>query len=192
MLVVAAAAVAVPAYGSDPVRAKVAALERKVAALEAKLRKQETDNRALRRRVEAREHDTSALRSALAGEATCPVTKPNGNAPPGQQPADTWHGNGQVWIALWTGGVVVRGDGVTNRDGSISVKYGWWRGVAGNVELHGRRLDGASTPFSYSGPDGYGETGFQPTLIPFPTSGCWDVTGTVGDESLTVTLLVVG
>jgi hypothetical protein len=40
-------------------------------------------------------------------------------------------------------------------------------------------------------PDGYGPTGLQATGVIFPTEGCWEVTGHVGDSTLTFVTLVV-
>jgi hypothetical protein len=36
----------------------------------------------------------------------------------------------------------------------------------------------------------YGDSGFQPVSISFPTEGCWEITGSVGDASLTIVTLV--
>ena len=40
-------------------------------------------------------------------------------------------------------------------------------------------------------PDGYGDTGFQATALIFPTEGCGEVTGEVGETSLTLVTRVV-
>ena len=34
-------------------------------------------------------------------------------------------------------------------------------------------------------PGGYGDTGFQVSGLNFPTTGCWQVTGSVGGKTLT-------
>jgi hypothetical protein len=52
-------------------------------------------------------------------------------------------------------------------------------------------LDGAAPPLSTSIPDGYGPTGFQASGVTFPTEGCWEVTGRVGNASLTFVTLVL-
>jgi hypothetical protein len=39
-------------------------------------------------------------------------------------------------------------------------------------------------------PDGYGPTGFQATGLVFPTPGCWEVTGRVGQDTLRFVLSV--
>jgi hypothetical protein len=40
-------------------------------------------------------------------------------------------------------------------------------------------------------PDGYGDSGFQSSGITLPSEGCWQVTGRVGDASLTFVTLVL-
>jgi hypothetical protein len=40
-------------------------------------------------------------------------------------------------------------------------------------------------------PDGYGTTGFQVSGLIFPTGGCWEVTGRLGDASLTFVTFVI-
>ena len=49
----------------------------------------------------------------------------------------------------------------------------------------GRRLTATDVP------DGYGVTGFQASAVTFPTEGCWEVTGRVGNASLTFVTLVL-
>jgi len=69
-------------------------------------------------------------------------------------------------------------------------KLGWWRGVEGGLKITGERTDADAAPLRADVPDGYGPTGFQATGITFASTGCWDVTGRVGDETLTFTVLV--
>lgn len=40
-------------------------------------------------------------------------------------------------------------------------------------------------------PEGYGETGFQATALIFPSEGCWEVSGSIGDKELRFVTLVV-
>lgn len=124
----------------------------------------------------------------------CPVTKPNGYTPPGERPAASHHGNGGLWTALWPDGTVVfrpGGPGFILEDGSLSMKFPWWRGVKGKLIIEGRRLDGSGARLRSSIPNGYGDTGFQATALIFPTVGCWEVTGRAGDASLTFVVRVV-
>jgi hypothetical protein len=63
--------------------------------------------------------------------------------------------------------------------------------VRGQLEITGHRLDGPAPPLTASVPEGYGESGFQASGVTFPTAGCWEVTGRVGDATLTFVTLVV-
>lgn len=146
----------------------------------------------------ARAMVTSADASkAIATPTVCPVTVPNGEQPPvgenvfGRGPGG--HGNGGLWTNLWTwgeGAVQVPPTHV-NPDGSLGgMKWPWWRGVPGTLTIEGRRLDGVAPPLRAEVPEGYGDRGFQPTGLIFPTAGCWEVTGRAGEVSLTFVVLV--
>jgi glycerophosphoryl diester phosphodiesterase len=129
---------------------------------------------------------------AVATPPSCPVTAPNGEQPPagehvfGRGPGG--HGNDALWTNLWTwgvGAIRVPPDHV-NADGSLGgMKWPWWRGVPGRLTIEGRRLDAAAPPLRADIPDGYGDRGFQVSGLIFPTTGCWEVTGRVGEASLT-------
>lgn len=112
----------------------------------------------------------------------CPVTRPNGEHPPGDSNSE-FFGNGRLWVDLWVDGHAVTSD--MRRDGSLAVKFPWTRGVRGELTITGHRLDAPAPPARASVPDGYGSVGFQSSAIIFPTAGCWQVTGKVGQVSLT-------
>ncbi len=116
----------------------------------------------------------------------CPVTKPNGSTPPGERPSSGHHGNGALWTVL-SSAIVFRpgGPGKILPDGSLQMKWPWWRGVRGKLTIEGRRLDGPAPPLRARIPEGYGDIGFQASGLIFPTEGCWEVTGKVGEASLT-------
>ncbi len=67
----------------------------------------------------------------------------------------------------------------------------WWRGVKGKLAITGPRLDAKAPPLTADVPDGYGRRGFQPSGISFPTDGCWEVTGAVGEVKLTFVTLIL-
>ena len=99
-------------------------------------------------------------------------------------------------FGLWPDGTVVflpGGPGSIEPDGSLSMKFGWTRGegLRGKLKIHGKRLDAPAPPLRASIPDGYGDTGFQATALIFPTEGCWEVTGEVGDTRVTFVTRVV-
>jgi hypothetical protein len=71
------------------------------------------------------------------------------------------------------------------------MKFGWWRGVSGQLSIQGRRLDGPAPPLRAEVPDGYGDTGFQASGVIFPTEGCWEITGQVGAARLTFVNFVI-
>lgn len=133
--------------------------------------------------------------ASASDAAACRVTKPNGSTPPGESvPSVFHHGEGGLWTGLWPDGKVVfahNGPGHILPDGSMSMKFWWWRGVEGQLKITGRRLDGEAPQLRASVPHGYGATGFQATAIIFPTEGCWEVTGIAGQASLTFVTLVV-
>lgn len=137
---------------------------------------------------------TSGLISATTPPPACQVTVPNGSTPPGEQPSPDHHGNGQLWTGLWPNGTVVfepGGPGTISPDGSLSMKWWWWRGVAGQLTIEGRRLDAPASPLQADIPDGYGDIGFQAVDLTFSGEGCWEVTGKVGEAALTFVVFVV-
>ncbi len=123
----------------------------------------------------------------------CPVTIPNGTTPPGVPPDPSRHGNGALWVDLWPNNrILATAPNYLHPNGSISMKFPWWRGVAGKLTIEGHRLDASAPPLTASVPNGYGEIGFQASGIDFPSEGCWQITGRVGDASLTFVTLVIG
>jgi hypothetical protein len=129
---------------------------------------------------------TDASRSSIE----CAPTSPNGGNPPGQQ-SRTSHGNGKLWVELWPHGIVRATEANMRADGSIAVKFPWTRGVRGKLAITGRRLDAEAPSIRAEIPNGYANTGFQASGIIFPTAGCWEITGRVGDVSLTFVTEVV-
>lgn len=130
--------------------------------------------------------------STSPAHATCPLTLPNGSQPPGDLQAGMNYGQGKLWTVFWPHNVVVAPSDYIQPDGSIAVKWPWWRGVAGELRIEGHRLDGeAPALWADSSSEGYGKRGFLPTTIHFPTEGCWEVTGSVGAARLTFVTLVL-
>jgi hypothetical protein len=131
----------------------------------------------------------------LAGRSaadSCPVTTPNGRGIPGEYTQGN-HGDGStLTTSLWHDGKVTfkpGGPGCVDRDGSLWMKWSWWRGVPGKLTMEGRRLSGGADPLRAFIPP-YGDRGFQVTSLIFPDSGCWEVTGRVGENALTFVVLV--
>jgi len=127
----------------------------------------------------------------------CAVTRPNGIAAGEEQQDPNSYGSREVSVGpfgLWPDGTVFfrpGGAGFVTRDGSLGMKFGWRRGVSGQLRIEGHRLDAAAPPLRAEVPSGYGDRGFQATYVIFPTPGCWEVTGRVGDASVTFVTKVV-
>ena len=147
---------------------------------------------------------TSASASHAPGSAPpsaagrCPVTLPRPWVPPTGVPqralfgSDYASGNGRLWVGgLWPSGVIHAGPRLINTDGSVGMKFGWWRNVRGHLTITGRRLDAAAPPLRAHVPNGYGMTGFQSSGVYFPSAGCWQVTGKAGMATLTFVTMVI-
>jgi hypothetical protein len=127
---------------------------------------------------------TSTVQPQPTAAPACLVTAPNGNTPPDEQPAPEYYGNGALFTVLWPDGNILMGPHNIEPDGSLSMKFVWWRGVKGQLLIEGRRLDADAPPLRASIPGGYGNSGVQASALIFPTEGCWQVTGRVGDAAL--------
>ena len=156
--------------------------------MKAQIRTLRAEVRALGAANSSSQRRERALARRIAAVDPCPITRANGSRPPGSTFGAEFHGNGSLWVGFWPSNVVAWQAG---GDGSVEAKFGWWRGVAGELTIAGRRLDGQAPPLRASVPDGYGTSGFQATGVSFPTAGCWEVTGRVGSARLTFVTLVV-
>ena len=140
--------------------------------------------------------------------AACAVTAPNHNSPPdrvlarsntyryeSEKPSlDFTIGNGQIWTNLWPNGVVLfrkGGAGFVLPDGSLKMKFLWWLAVNGPLTITGRRLDAPAPSLKAEMSPRARGAGFQPSLLVFPTSGCWEVTAKAGGSTLTFVTAVV-
>jgi hypothetical protein len=116
-------------------------------------------------------------------DTACPITHPQGGI----------FGNESLQAVLPGGGKFVfapGGAGFVDRDGALGIKFGWERLAKGTLYVGGRRLDGDAGPARAYISEGYGDIGFQPIYLVFPTPGCWEITGGVGDARLTFVLSV--
>lgn len=136
------------------------------------------------------------LTARAQADLPCPTTEPNGFSPPGEHWASKGYGNGALWTSLWTDGTIVfrpGGPGFVSADGALKMKQPWWRrSLEGELLIEGRRLDGSAPPLRYE-QLGIAESplGLNPSYLIFPTPGCWEVTGRVGNDSLTFVTRVV-
>jgi hypothetical protein len=136
-----------------------------------------------------------------ASDPTCRGTLPNHVVPadPGFGRAAFNYGTSRLRAHLnWKDGILRAGtlpDGgsvaTIGADGTIRVKQGWWRGQAGRLLITGRRLDRSAPPARANVPTGYGDTGFTPVELLFPTTGCWRVDARQGTAKLSYVVRVV-
>jgi hypothetical protein len=61
----------------------------------------------------------------------------------------------------------------------------------GAIHADPRRLDAPAPPLRASIPDGFGSSGLQASRVFFPTEGCWEITGTVGGQTLSFVTFVL-
>ena len=139
----------------------------------------------------------AALATVVTADSSafvCPVTAPNGRGIPaveGGSPGGN-HGDGaHLATSLWAEGSIAfkpGGPGCVASDGSLLMKWPWWRGVRGKVSVRGRSLEGKpGTVKAAILP--YGEMGFQPSALVLPGPGCWEVTAEVAKASISFVVL---
>jgi hypothetical protein len=129
-----------------------------------------------------------ALSQESASTNSCQGTAPNGIGPKGVTNAVGYYGNEALSVYLGQNGRTITfkpdGPGEVLSDGSLSMKFQWHRNVPGALTVEGRRLDASVSPMHATVAAGYGQIGVQPTTLTFPTPGCWEITGHLGDASL--------
>jgi len=128
-------------------------------------------------------------------DIACEVTMPNGIGIGGESRLGV-HGNGRIQVGLWLDGVTLigrqsRGSAFVTSAGELGTHFLWRRDIPGPMTLSGRRLDGPAPPMRSFIHDPDTMDGFLSTSAMFPTAGCWEVTGRVGQTSLTFVTQVV-
>lgn len=134
----------------------------------------------------------SLLQQGVDGNVQCEVTSPNGQVGRGVSFGN--HGNDALSVGLWTDGTIIfapDGPGGVLEDGSLAMKFPWYRYIEGELIIEGRRLDADAPALRASVSPYYGTTGLQVGSLIFPTPGCWEVTGRVGNENLTFVTRVI-
>jgi hypothetical protein len=121
----------------------------------------------------------STAQSTAPSPAECPITTAD--------PA----GNDEL-LAFSPGRFVFEpgGPGFVDHDGALGVKWGFERLKAGRLFVGGRRLDAAAAParaYIYD----YGDSGFQPIYLVFPTPGCWEIQAGIGAAVSPLTFVVL-
>jgi hypothetical protein len=153
-------------------------------------------------RIPTRTPFPTAIPLAVEAIAACPVSLPNLAVSPDDYYISVENGYGNpeqtIFIGLWPDGIVTfypGGPGTVSGDGSLGMKFWFYRTIPGEVTIEGRRLD-EDGPLAQlatlRGPaDGYGDTGFHPAGLVFPSQGCWEVTARIGKASMTFVTAVV-
>jgi hypothetical protein len=101
-----------------------------------------------------------------------------------------------VWFFHGSEGVVGKGDLWTKppaqgtildrKTGKYTLKMAWYRAAAGTLAIPGKRLKGDWQMSADIPTSGYGRVGFLPTLLHFSKDGCWEVTGTLNNSTVTL------
>ena len=135
-----------------------------------------------------------------AAIASCPVSEPNATRAVFRNTSQLGYQNmdGTLFTEFWPEGRIIfrpGGPGHIHPDGSLEMKWPWFRTIEGDVVIGGRRLDAQAPPMPQvilrGIPDGYGETGFHPSSLIWPSEGCWEVTARVDETTLTFITLVI-
>jgi hypothetical protein len=84
------------------------------------------------------------------------------------------------------------GSAFIQKDGWIRTKLGWFASPRGAPRITGRRVDGMGRRLRADvGPLSFTSNGtFYPSLIYFPSFGCWRITATAGGAHLTAIVKV--
>lgn len=119
--------------------------------------------------------------------ATCPVTV--------LRTGEWAYGDKYIAAVLagWPSGMLEfhqGGPGLMLPDGSLHMMLAWRRGVYGTpLTISGKRLDASASALrariSHSD-----DIGGESSTVIFPTPGCWQVTGKIGDHEVTFVVLV--
>jgi len=122
---------------------------------------------------------TVASSATAQSTKSCPVT------------LDRIYGNDKLSIHSWRNGTLVI---PKDYDGWLRQKHLWKKGVHGSLSVSGKRLDAPAPRLKADIQQGFDNEDFQPSMLQFPTPGCWEVTAQVGeikDSRLTFIVRVV-
>ena len=131
--------------------------------------------------------------AAIAGVATAVAAQPTVSSAPDCPITQTAGAYGNDELSTWSLGKVVfepGGPGFVDHDGALGIKWPFQRMKRGQLFVGGRRLDGAAGPARGYISD-YGDTGFQPIYLVFPTPGCWEISAGVGATTKPLTFVVL-
>ena len=137
-----------------------------------------------------------AARPAVHNAAgPCRVSSTSSHPVPGRPSFN--FGNARLAVDLHAGGRVVAvpdgkpGSAWIQKDGWIRTKIGWFA-ARGTPRVTGRRADGTGRRLRADvGPLSYASGPFYPSLLYFPSFGCWRITATAGGAHLDATVNVI-
>lgn len=166
-------------------------------------------HRSDRRRVPAADHAHSSLKPSFrhlpGGSAVAtgvllatlchavPAHSTDLPCRPTRQLQGGWIGNAELRVSSFGNGRITfrpGGPGFVTRDGSLGMKFLWERFVSGTLQVTGRRLDGPAAPLRTEISPTYGDSGLLPSYLIFPTPGCWEVTGRVREQPVSMVLWI--
>jgi hypothetical protein len=138
---------------------------------------------------------TVAVRDAPAADL-CRVSKTSSHPVPGRRSFN--FGSARIAVALPAGAIFVAvpdgrpGWAFIQSNGWIRAKLGWFT-ARGTPSVTGRRVDRTGRPLRADvGPLSYAPDGtFYPSLVFFPSLGCWRISATAGTARLTAIVNVV-
>src|SRR4051794_27385965 len=133
---------------------------------------------------------SSSVLTAMQAVADCPVSKPQVFQFSDKSMMGLNWGNDEqtIFTVLWPNSAVIfepGGPGEIGADGSLSMKWPWYRNnIKGRVVIEGRGFDVFPPPLrsivgccygdSTASPDCcYDHTGFIPSTLIFTSAGCW-------------------
>ncbi len=131
---------------------------------------------------------TGAVGSRATDTQTCRVSKTSSHPVPGRSSFD--FGNPRIAVDLPEAATFIAvpdgrsGRAFIQKDGWIRTKVGWFT-VRAAPHVTGRRTDGTGRRLRVDmGSRSYANGPFYPSLLYFPSLGCWRVTATAGGASL--------
>lgn len=133
----------------------------------------------------AAEPSVSSPQSNLA--SVCPVTEPTWAKPPEDPAVSGSPGYGYYYVnedgSMWASAWWAEAEGYRLRAGKEGIKVGWFRPEGATLEIGGRRLDGQASALNAQVPCCY-PTRFQATGLVFPAEGCWEITASAAESTL--------
>jgi hypothetical protein len=129
--------------------------------------------------------------SRASAARLCPVSKTSSHAVPGRSSFN--FGNARIAVHLPNAATFIAipdgsprgGQAFIQKNGWIRTKLGWFT-PHDTPHVTGRRTDGMGRRLRADvGPRSYASGPFYPSLLYFPSLGCWRITATAGSAHLT-------